>query len=81
MSEAGRMSVSSKISGRIVETRELLENVFVVMLLAAGLVFIACVMVIFAAGTFAALHPGADFDFGHGSGGEGDIIIVPGQPF
>ncbi len=73
------MSVSSKISERIVETRELLEHAFVVMLLAAGLVLISCVMVIFAAGTFAALHPGADFDFGHRSGGEGDIIILPGH--
>jgi hypothetical protein len=74
------MSGSSKISGRIVEAREL-ENAFVVMLLAAGLALIACVMVIFAAGTFAALHPGADFDFGHGSGGESDTILLPGQPF
>jgi hypothetical protein len=76
------MSGSSKISERIVETRELLENAFVAMLLAAGLMLIACVMVMFAAGTFAALHPGSDFDFGHGSGGEsGDIIVLPGQPF
>jgi hypothetical protein len=75
------MSASSKISGHIVEMRELLENAFVVMLLAAGLVLVACVMVVFAAGTFAALHPGSDFDFGHGSGGESDTILLPGQPF
>jgi hypothetical protein len=44
-------------------------------------VVITCVVALFAAFTFAVLHNGDDFDFSTGSGGGGDIIVLPAQPF
>jgi len=75
------MSAISNGSRRMAETAELLERGIYVMFLAAVLVFIACVVVLLAAATFAGLHKGDDFDFGNGSGRGGDIIVLPAQPF
>jgi hypothetical protein len=75
------MSVISKTYRGMVETGELLERAIGVMFLAAAVVVIPCVVALLAAFTFAVLHNGDDFDFGNGSRGEGDIIVLPGQPF
>jgi hypothetical protein len=75
------MSTISKISRGMEETGELLERAIGVAFLAAALVVIPCVVALLAAFTFAVIHNGDDFDFGHGSRGEGDIIILPAQPF
>jgi hypothetical protein len=51
-----------------------------VIFLAGVLVVTVCVVALIAAGTFAVLHPGNDF--GHGPrGSEGDVIMMPLQPF
>jgi hypothetical protein len=78
---SGKSSAISNISERLAETGELLEHGIGVALLAAALVVITCVVALFAAFTFAVLHNGNDFNFGKGSGGQGDIIILPAQPF
>jgi hypothetical protein len=78
---SGKSSGISNISQRLADTGELLEHGISVVLLAAALVVITCVVALFAAFTFAVLHNGNDFDFGHGSGGGGDIIVVPAPPF
>ena len=80
------MSAIRKASERMAETGELLERGLGVMWLAAGIVVVACVVTLFASFTFAVVHNGDDFDFGNGSdfggsGGGGDIIVLPGQPF
>jgi hypothetical protein len=74
------MSAISNVSKRMHETAELLEHAIGLMFLAAGLVVITCVVALVAAFTFAVIHNGDDFDFGNGSGGGSDIIVVP-QPF
>ena len=74
------MSAISNVSRRTEETGELLERAIGVTFLAAVLVVITCVVTLLAAFTFAVIHNGDDFDFGNGSGGGGDIIVVP-QPF
>jgi hypothetical protein len=78
---SGKRSAISILSDRIEETGELLEHAIGVVFLAAAVVVITCVVVLVAAGTFGILHPGNDFNFGHGSGGGGDIIVVPAPPF
>jgi hypothetical protein len=75
------MSTISKISRGMEETGELLERAIGLAFLAAALVVIPCVVALLAAFTFAVIHNGDDFDFGQGSRGEGDIIILPAQPF
>jgi hypothetical protein len=75
------MSAISNVSQRMAETGELLERAIGVMFLAAVLVVIPCVVALVAAFTFAVLHNGDDFDFSTGSGGGGDIIVLPAQPF
>src|SRR3954454_3051394 len=85
LSHMSEVSTISKFSRRMEETGELLERAIGVMFLAAALVVIPCVLALLAAGTFAVLHNGNDFDFGGGSGsrsgGEGDIIVLPTQLF
>jgi hypothetical protein len=75
------MSAISNVSKRMEEAGELLERAIGVMFLAAVLVVIPCVVALLAALTFAVIHNGDDFDFGNGSGGGGDIIVLPAQPF
>jgi hypothetical protein len=75
------MSAISKISRRMEETGDMLEQAIGVMFLAAGLVVIPCVVALLAAFTFAVIHNGDDIDLGHRSGGTGDIIVLPAQPF
>jgi hypothetical protein len=75
------MSAISNASDRIAEAGELLEHAIGVVFLAALLVVTTCVVALVAAFTFAVLHNGNDFDFGHGSGRGGDIIVLPVQPF
>jgi hypothetical protein len=83
---SSKKSAISNVSERLAETGELLEDAIGVALLAGALVFITCVVALFAAFTFAVLHNGDDFNFGHGSdfggsGGGSDIIVLPAQPF
>jgi hypothetical protein len=78
---SGKMSATSKLSERLEETVELLGHAIEVMFLAALLLVIPCVVTLLAAGTFAALHPGNDFDFSGSGGGSGDIIVLPAQLF
>jgi hypothetical protein len=78
---SGKRSAISILSDRIEETGELLEHAIGVVFLAAAVVVITCVAVLVAAGTFAILHPGNDFNFADGSGRGGDIIVVPAPPF
>jgi hypothetical protein len=77
------MSAISKVSERMEEAGELLERAIGVMFLAwSVLVVIPCVVALLAALTFAVIHNGdEDFDFGNWSGGGGDIIVLPAQPF
>ena len=75
------MSAISNVSERLEETVELLAHAIEVVFLAALLVVIPCVVALMAAGTFAALHPGDDFDFSGSGGGSGDVIVLPAQPF
>ena len=75
------MSAISKVSKRMEEAGELLERAIGVVFLAAGIVVTTCVVALLAAFTFAVIHNGDDFDFGNGSGGGGDIIVLPAQPF
>jgi hypothetical protein len=75
------MSAISNFSKHMAETAELLERGINVAFLAGVLVVIACVVALFAALTFGVIHNGDDFKFGNGSGGGGDIIVLPAQPF
>jgi hypothetical protein len=75
------LSVISNVSDRVAETGELLERVIGVVFLAAAIVIITCVVLLVAAGTFAVLHHGNDFNFGDGSGRGGDVIVLPAQLF
>jgi hypothetical protein len=81
MSEVGRVSTISKVSRGLYQAGELLERAIGVMFFAAVLVVIPCAVTLLVAFTFAVIHNGDDFDFGSGSGGEGDIIVLPTQPF
>jgi hypothetical protein len=69
------MSTISNVSKRMAETAELLERAFYVAFLAGFLVVMLCGAALVAVGTFAVIHKGID------SGGSGDIIVVPAQPF
>jgi hypothetical protein len=71
----------SKVSDGMAEAGELLEHAIGVVFLGAALVVLTCAAILVAAGTFAVLHPGNDFNFGGGSGRSGDIIVVPAQLF
>jgi hypothetical protein len=76
------LSAISNLSERMEETVTLLERGVYAVFLAATLVVIPCVVALLGAGVFAALHPGDDLGgFGNGSGGGGDIIVLPAQPF
>ena len=63
------------------ETGEALESGVYVAFLAAVMVGVLCLAALFAAFTFAVLHPGDDFDFANGSGHGGDTIVLPAQLF
>lgn len=71
------MNTISKTSDRIEEVRELLCRGIEVVFLAAVIVFLACLVALIAAFTFAVLHNGDDFDFGAGRGNGADIIVLP----
>ena len=82
------MSAISKVSKRMEEAGELLEEAIGAVFLAAAVVVTTCVVALLAAFTFAVIHNGDDFDFGNGSGdfgngsgGGGDIIVLPAQLF
>jgi hypothetical protein len=81
------MSAISKVSKTMQETGDLLERAIGVVFLTAGIVVTTCVVALLAAFTFAVIHNGDDFDFNNGSGfhngsgGGGDIIVLPAQPF
>jgi hypothetical protein len=76
------VSAVSKVSERMAETGEWLERTFFAVVLVAGVavlvVVTVCLLTLMAAGTFATLHPGDDFDFG---GEFGSSIILPALPF
>jgi hypothetical protein len=71
----------SRFSERMAETGELLERALFAVVLLAGVavlvVVTVCLLTLMAAGTFATLHPGDDFDFGE----NGSSIILPALPF
>ena len=46
--------------------------------LAVFFVALLCVIAVMVAGTYGMLHKGDDFDFGGGSGGGGDVIVLNG---
>jgi hypothetical protein len=75
------MSAISNVAQRMEDTVELLGRAVWVLFLAAVLVVIPCVVALLAAFTFAVIHNGDDFDFGNGTDGGGDIIVLPAQPF
>jgi hypothetical protein len=80
---SGRSAISN-FSERIADAGDMMERTLGVVFLAAVVVVVTCVAALVAAGTFAVLHPGNDFGSGHGlggSGGGGDIIVVPAPPF
>jgi hypothetical protein len=76
--EEGQMSGLERVTDRLEDAVSVVGRAVELAFLAVFFVALLCVIAVMVAGTYGMLHKGDDFDFGGGSGGGGDVIVLNG---